>query len=249
MSEIDLLEPTETDSAAPNKAEELNDLLKAADELIGEMNHEISEPDITITAEMISPDMNQAAPRSSVNTVIAVIVASGITAAVALIVSVASIFLSLAKTDLTIGQGELYIESGSVNRKLENLLRDDLAKQTTSLRIRNITITIQLNGNDMEVYQRVSDIGAGDSVSAHIEFHPQAGLSQFAGDCRTVLDVMAEQGVTYDDIIFTAESNFIRMRAEINGRFDMDITENELMNITYYFGDIDLGQDIPDITI
>jgi hypothetical protein len=168
--------------------------------------------------------------------------------ALALLLSIAALIISFAKTDLAIGQGELYVKSGIVNELLGNLIRNDIAKKIPSgINIKEINIQVILYGNDGENYSKVSDITDSDSVSAEIIFLPKGNVENFATDCRAVLDVMAAQDVVYDKITFVSKDSFTNIKAELSGRFAMDISVKDLIAITYYFGEVEVYEDIDDI--
>ncbi|MDR0222958.1 MAG: hypothetical protein LBI38_05445 [Oscillospiraceae bacterium] len=169
-------------------------------------------------------------------------------AVLAVIIAAVALAVSLAKTELTIAQGELFVESGSVNKRLENLIKDDIAKKLPgNLKLRDISVTVELNGENLSDYRGVSSMGAADGVSATVVFIPQESVSRFAEDCRAVLDVMKGQGLAYDDVVFTAEDSFTKIRVKLNGRFNMDISKDDIIRLTYYFGSVDAGEDIPDL--
>jgi len=111
----------------------------------------------------------------------------------------------------------------------ESSLRNELSRKIPDdVRVRNITV-----------------LSTDDSVTATITFFPQSSIYNFAADCRAVLDVMKSQNAVYDEILFIAEDAFTKIRAEVSGRFSMDITVEEIVKITHYFG---LVEDSPDIT-
>jgi hypothetical protein len=160
--------------------------------------------------------------------------------AVTFVIAIAALIFSIAKTDLTIGQGELFVESGIVNEMLGNLIRNDLAaKIPDEINIRDISIRVVLYGHDAENYYRVSHISDSDSVSAEIVFFPQESVEAFARNCRAMLDVMAEQSVVYDKISFVGEDRRTIIHADLSGRFSLGLSVEEIMDITFYFGEID----------
>jgi hypothetical protein len=176
-----------------------------------------------------------------------------ILASICIAVAVAALIVSLAKTELTIGQGELYVEGGVVNEMLGNLIRNDLAARLPrEVNVRDVKIKVVLyGGENSESYSKVSDIGDTDTVSAEVMLMPRDGIMAFSEDVRIVLDVMqaqsAEQGIVYDEIMFVAEDALTRVHAELSGRFSMDISVDEIAAITYYFGDVDLDWENDDI--
>jgi len=168
-----------------------------------------------------------------------------------LAIAIAALIFSIAKTDLKIGQGELYVQSGVVNEMLGNLIRNDLAARLNTsnraLNIREIDIKVVLYGENAESYSQVSNISETDSVSAEIVFFPQGNIEEFAEDCRKVLGIMAQQEVAYDKIMFKAEDALTSVKAELSGKFSMNISVEEIMAITFYFGEIELPWEINDI--
>jgi len=168
-------------------------------------------------------------------------------AVTAIVLSVAALVFSIAKTDLKIGQGELFVKSGVVNEMLGNLIRNDLAARAPDdVDIREINIQVVLYGGDAEDserYSKVADIGDTDSISAEVVFFPQENIADFAHDCRAILDVMKEQaqeqGIVYEQISFVAKDALTSINAELSGRFSMDISVKEIAAISFYFGEID----------
>ncbi|MCL1788781.1 MAG: hypothetical protein FWG33_00300 [Oscillospiraceae bacterium] len=161
----------------------------------------------------------------------------------AVVIATAALIFSLAKTDLTIGQGELFVQGGIVNELLGNLIRNDLAaKVPEEVNVRGINIKVILYGSDESEtarYAKVSDIGESDSVSAEIVFFPQESVEAFARDCRAMLDIMTESDIVYDEISFLGEDRRTAIHADLSGRFSMDISIEEIMDITFYFGEVD----------
>ncbi|MCL2071037.1 MAG: hypothetical protein FWH07_02250 [Oscillospiraceae bacterium] len=167
-----------------------------------------------------------------------------ILAIVSIAIALAALIFSVIKTELTIGQGELFVESGVVNEMLGNLIRNDLSEKIPdNVSVRDINIRVVLFGRtesdySHSPYSKVSDIGESDSVFAQVVFFPQESVEAFARDCRAVLDIMAESGVIYDEILFTGEDRSTAIHAEISGRFSADISVEQIMDITFYFGEI-----------
>ena len=161
-------------------------------------------------------------------------------AIVALVFATVALVFSVAKTNLIIGQGELYVQDGVVNELLGNLIRNDLSSKIPSeVNVREINIKVTLYGNSSENYSKVSDITDSDSVFAEIVFFPQGSVEAFARDCRAMLDVMTTSGVIYDEIIFIGEDRSTSITAKLSGRLSADITVEEIMDVTFYFGEID----------
>lgn len=162
----------------------------------------------------------------------------------AIAVSVAALIFSISKTNLVIGQGELYVQGGVVNELLGNLIRNDLAENVPeNVNVRKITIKVTLYGvdgsedEDYSLYSKVSDISDSDSVEAEIVFFPQNSVRDFAEDCRKMLDVMSDGEIVYDKILFMGENRSTSITAELSGRFSMNATVEDIMDITFYFID------------
>jgi hypothetical protein len=165
-----------------------------------------------------------------------------IAAVVALIFSTVALVVSLARTELTIGQGQLYVEDGSVNAMLGNLIESELSGHVhRDLGVRQINIRVEIHGEG-ETPARVSDITAADRVTAQVQFFVQESIADFARDAHAVLKIMLEQmerqGFVYDEIVFTAQNPFTHMTAALSGRFAQSVTAGDIAAITYYFGEI-----------
>ena len=161
----------------------------------------------------------------------------------ALVIALVAFIFSMVKTELTIGQGKLIVEGGIVNEMLSNMIRNDLdlrikagSTGASRVRLRDINIQVVLYGyND---YMRVSDIKDTDKVSAEIVFFPQESVERFAEDCHAVLGVMKQSEVEYDEITFIATDTLTEIYAVVSGRYSMDISVEEIMDITIYFGEV-----------
>jgi hypothetical protein len=128
---------------------------------------------------------------------------------------------------VAVGQGDPYEEKP----RSESSLRNELARKLPDeLNVRNITV-----------------LSGSDGVTAEVVFFPQTDIRGFARDCRAVLNVMATQNVTYDEIVFTAVDSFTNIRAELSGRFSMDISIDEIIAITHFFGIIEGAGDVEDL--
>jgi hypothetical protein len=159
-------------------------------------------------------------------------------------ISLIALVVSLARTELTIGQGQLYIEDASVNRMLGNLLQNDLGRLVpNSVGVREINVRVEIHSGAEDI-TRVSDISDVDTVTAEVVFFPQGSVAEFAADVRRVLDIMAEQsevhGFVYDEIRFVARDTLTNISVTVSGRFTPNITVAEIAAITDYFGEIDV---------
>jgi 2,3-bisphosphoglycerate-independent phosphoglycerate mutase len=218
--------------------------INAEIETLERLNRKITEDGEKVVPAGEKPPKRQTPPAGTVRGFFA----NGGGAVLAVIIAVLALAVSLAKTDLTITRGELFVESGSVNKRLENIISDDLSRKIPrTVKMRNINVTVRLNGGSPDDYTGVSNIGAGDSVDILIVFIPQESVTRFAEDCRVVLDAMREQDLTYNAITFAAEDSFTKIRVELNGRFNMDISANEIAGLTRYFGQVGVEDDIPDL--
>jgi hypothetical protein len=166
----------------------------------------------------------------------------------ALLLSIAALVFAVSRTELTIGQGQLYIEDASVNEMLGNLLQNDLAAAIpNSVGVRDISVRVEIHGGSEPT--RVSDICSDvDRVTAQVVFFPQRSVAEFAADVRRVLDVMLAQSrqhdFEYDEIEFVARDTLTNIRATLSARLSPAITAEQIASITYYFGEIAVTQGV-----
>lgn len=172
----------------------------------------------------------------------------------AFVLSIVALTVSLARTELTIGQGHLFLEDASVNKMLGNLLQNDLGRQIPdNVNLRELSVRVEIHCDENESGpSKVSDIGDADVVTAEVVFMPQTRIVDFAEDVRSVLDVMLEQSAKhefeYDTIVFSARDTLTNMEVTLSGRYSKSITTEEIAALTYYFGEIDVKQgELPDI--
>ncbi|MCL1881420.1 MAG: hypothetical protein FWF76_04510 [Oscillospiraceae bacterium] len=174
---------------------------------------------------------------------------------VAVALSTVAMIFALANTRLTIGQGQLYVEDGSVNQMLGNLIGRDLNRLLTDdVNLQEINVRVEIHGSeDSNSLTSVSNIDADtDNVTAEIVFFPQNSIAEFAEDVYVVLQVMNEQaayqGFVYDNITFVARDTLTHIQAVVSGRLSEEITVEEIITITRFFGEIEVSEDeIPDI--
>jgi hypothetical protein len=176
----------------------------------------------------------------------------------ALLISIIALTFALGRTELTIGQGDLFIEDASVNQMLGNLLESDLSRRLSGeIEIREINIRVEIHctadPENPDAPRSVSDINSEvDRVTAELLFFPQSSVADFAADVREVLDAIAEQsqqhGFVYDEIVFTARDMLTNITATASGRHSLDITVAQIAAITFYFGEIDVNpRDLDDV--
>jgi hypothetical protein len=153
--------------------------------------------------------------------------------AASLVISILSLTLYARRPEPASWQRSIIVEENEAYSEFGNLIHNELAFELgDKVNLRRINIRI---------------IDAIDKVSAEIVFFPQESIRSFAQDCRTVLDVMSRQDLIYDEITFIAQDTLTHIRADLSGVFNMDITVEEIMAITFYFGEIEIIEDIQDI--
>ncbi|MCL2634772.1 MAG: hypothetical protein FWD34_09705 [Oscillospiraceae bacterium] len=226
---------------------ELNEIIESTDELIEELNEEISVLELI---EITEPEPQVSRPQFSIMRYYRLIVLAAI--ALSLILSITALITAInsSNTVYISEDGQVTTIGGNTQKRFENSIKSELSgKIPNDIRVKDIVITVELNGRDLSRYKRLTDLEEGDRIIVSVEFIPQRSVAQFAKDCRAVLDIMEAQGIEYDDITFFSEGAYTKMRVDFNGKFRMDITEEELISLTYYFGEIeDDDEDLPDIS-
>jgi hypothetical protein len=206
--------------------DELTELIESADELIEEMTEELTEE---VDVSELARDESEVKSESAVKL-------GAITEKLRLnlnwqqYVSVAALIIAVTALIFAVtgrGAEQVREEKGSSAHHLRNELAEMIPP---SVNLRNIYIT-----------------SYSDRVTAEILFFPQRRIESFALDVRTVLDAMLFQDVVYDEIVFRAEDSLNYIRADLSGRFSMDISVEEIIAITVYAAEIELLDDIKDI--
>ncbi|MCL1866560.1 MAG: hypothetical protein FWF82_04050 [Oscillospiraceae bacterium] len=165
-----------------------------------------------------------------------------------LIIAIVAVVMSVNANRFTSDNGDVPVKGGMVYEQLGNVIRNELAVLIPDkVRIREIKVKVVIYGDESVRYGSVRDIRESDSVSAEIVFFPQKDVESFAEDCRAVLDAMMLQDLVYDSITFSAKNVYTSIKAELSGRFGMDISVKDLKSITYYYGQTEVLEDIDDI--
>jgi len=166
-------------------------------------------------------------------------------AAIALIVAVKT-----PRSVYIIEEADGAVSGTVVNDRLETLIRKGIAENVPeTVRIKDVEITVELFGGEPErKIVDLSDLREEDRVTAKVALYPKESVFFFARDCRAVLDAMAQTGVIFDGIEFSAEDMYSSYSVSVNGRFRPDITVEELTKDVFYFGNVKLEEDLPDIS-
>ncbi|MDR1754332.1 MAG: hypothetical protein LBR74_05430 [Eubacterium sp.] len=135
----------------------------------------------------------------------------------------------------------------NLERRYENELQNRLSGDFRSIaNIKDISVLFSSYESDISGYSTIDDIKDTDKLELKIFFrNTQKTLVDFSADCHDILEVLKNYGLPFGNISFIADDGLNSIRVNINGKFEMDISENELARLSFYFAG-DFTEDLID---
>ncbi|MCL2086914.1 MAG: hypothetical protein FWH05_04885 [Oscillospiraceae bacterium] len=135
----------------------------------------------------------------------------------------------------------------NLERRYENEIQNSLSKDLENIvSIKDITVSFTSYESDIGVYSGINDIKDTDKLELKFYFrNTQKTLMAFARECREILKVLNTYDMPLGNISFIADDTLSAVRVNINGKFERDISENELARLAFYFAS-DFDADLVD---
>lgn len=118
----------------------------------------------------------------------------------------------------------------------------------TDANIKSVDIDLEIENTDVSGYKTADDIKNTDSLFIKVNFETsQRSVMQFASDCHEILGQLAETDYLFKTITFEADDNINHFSAELDGMYQLDLTVQQIMQITNFFGSY-IEDDVTDVT-